>query len=190
MGPTMKLDSPPFSRVSLSLPVKSEPALVKLGDQPSLIQLRSPTERRPSRFEVIRAPDAFTVQHQLQITEHTAAGSANFSENDDVFPCRFPLCSKLTLKHLTDYHRRLWSEEIDSQANQLSDVQRGKRPAAANALLDRHRCREQQNPTGNRRHRPEVVHDIRRCVISVRQRRIDTDKSKLRQESHSGIRHH
>lgn len=85
----MKLDGAAFGRVSLSLP-GSEPALASLDDGPALfrLQLRNPAERRPSRFEVVKAPEAFdATQPQMASVDQLAATCGNFNDNDEA--CRY-----------------------------------------------------------------------------------------------------
>lgn len=83
---SLKLDPPPFSRVSLALPAPPTPSLEE--------STKKVAERRPSRFEVVKAPEMFEkmadeesrMQEQLQtpIPDPMTPSSITSGEPDDV----------------------------------------------------------------------------------------------------------
>ena len=83
---SLKLDPPPFSRVSLALPAPPTPNLEETT--------KKAIERRPSRFEVVKAPEMFTVtavdestlQDTLQtpIPDPLTPSPTMFAEQEDV----------------------------------------------------------------------------------------------------------
>lgn len=57
---SLKLDPPPFSKVSLALPAPPSVDVTPAADGPSTeIAIKTPAERRPSRFEVVKAPEMY-----------------------------------------------------------------------------------------------------------------------------------
>ncbi len=84
---SLKLDPPPFSRVSLALPAPPTPSLEE--------STKKVAERRPSRFEVVKAPEMFEkiaaeeskLQEQLQTPipdPMTPSSITSSGEPDDV----------------------------------------------------------------------------------------------------------
>lgn len=79
---SLQLDPPPFSRVSLALPAPPGDSGLSRDDS-----TKKPAERRPSRFEVVKATEmvpAADDQPQSPGTEPITPSSIQSADNEDV----------------------------------------------------------------------------------------------------------
>ena len=93
MTATLRLDPPPASRVSLALPSPG-PSRLAILPAPAAIEEEKTTVRRPSRFEVVKAPEVFVtdtddaakaIEQQQQYGDPLSPSAIQLAEADDVW---------------------------------------------------------------------------------------------------------
>lgn len=92
MTATLRLDPPPASRVSLALPSPG-PSRLAILPAPAAIEEEKTPVRRPSRFEVVKAPEVFVtdtddaakaIEQQQQYGDPLSPSAIQLAEADDV----------------------------------------------------------------------------------------------------------
>ena len=92
MTATLRLDPPPASRVSLALPSPG-PSRLAILPAPTAIEEEKTPVRRPSRFEVVKAPEVFVtdtddaakaIEQQQQYGDPLSPSAIQLAEADDV----------------------------------------------------------------------------------------------------------